>query len=383
MQIVSSSSELNSHIQNIYNSIHNYIILDTEFVREKTYFPTVGLIQCCYEGGEFILDPVDYRYDYTEFVKLLEDEKIEKVLHACGQDIEIFYNDLNARPKNIFDTQIAAKLLGFGEAASLNKLTEDYLELTLDKTQRYTDWTKRPLDPEQIEYAFGDVVHLRDVYKKIKHELEERGRYKWAVEESEKAASFDNFIVNPDDAWQKAKIKSQDKKYLCLLKSLCRWREFTAQNQNRPRGWILKDDAIQEIATVKPKDIDDLKGLRFFRFSEKLAHEILGIVDYALSEETPPTVKKKTKAPAKLEPVISMLKIILKNQSIKHDIAPSVIANADDLKEIALENFDETNVMKGFRYEIFGKFAEKLVKSQLALIVEKNEVIMIEPEITE
>jgi ribonuclease D len=381
MQIISSSTNLNFHISKIYESAEKYVILDTEFVREKTYYPSLGLIQVAYEGGEFILDPVEYRYEYSEFIKMLQDKNIVKVIHACGQDVEIFYTYFNCIPENVFDTQIAAKLLGFGEAASLNRLTESYLDITLDKTQRYTDWLKRPLEREQVEYALSDVTYLRDVYKEIRAELYEKGRFNWAVEESNKYAYAKNFITEPDDAWKKLKTKSQDPKYLSLVKCLARWREFTAQNQNRPRMWVLKDDAIQEIATLKPSKIDDLKGLRFYRYDDRTANELLGVVDFALNEEIPPKPEAKTSIPDSLDPIISMLKILLKAQSYKHNIAASSIADLDDLKEIALYNFDKSQAMQGWRYEIFGKFAEKLVNSQLALIIERGEVIMIEPDL--
>lgn len=381
MQIISSSANLNYHIARIYESESKYVILDTEFVRERTYYPTVGLIQVCYEGGEFILDPVEYRYEYSEFKKMLEDPSITKVLHACGQDVEIFYYNYDVTPNNVFDTQIAAKLLGFGEAASLSKLTEYYLDIKLDKTARYTDWLKRPLEREQIEYALADVTQLQEVYIRIKDSLEKQGRYQWAVEESEKYVQSKNFIVEPDDAWKRLKVKGSDPKYLCLLKSLARWREMTAQVQNRPRMWVLKDDAIQEIATIRPKTPEDLKGLRFFRFDEKLAHEIIGVVDYALTDEVAPKLENKLSIPDSIEPVIGMLKIILRNQSYKHHIAASSIADLEDLKDIALGNLAKSKVAEGWRYEVFGKFAEKLFRSELALIVEGNKVVMIEPQI--
>ena len=378
MKLISSSTDLKKEISKITKS-SDFIAIDTEFVREKTYYSTLGLVQIGYNDEAFAIDPIETNIDLSPLKKLLANKKIRKVFHAAGQDLEIFHNIFGELPKNVFDSQIAAKLLGFGEAISYGKLVEHYEEEVLDKSARYTDWTKRPLDEKQLSYALDDVIYLKDIYLKMVIDLENKERIKWAEEESEKLLDESLYAIDPDECWQRMKIKSKNSKYLKILKCLCRWREITAQRINKPRGWILKDDAIQEIASLKPKKTSDLKGLRFFRFDEKTASELLGVVDFAINEEELPTIENKKKIPEGINAVVGILRILLKSQSEKHDIAPSVIASADDLKYIALGHYKKSNAMKGWRYDVFGKFAERLRKGEIAATVEGNEVILIEP----
>lgn len=378
MEVITTSTALKKKIKQIIKS-SDFVTIDTEFVREKTYYATLGLIQVGFGEEEFAIDPIGTNIDLDPLNELLTNKNIVKVLHACGQDIEIFYNLFGEIPNNVFDTQVAAKLLGFGESISYGKLVEHYEKVKLDKSTRYTDWTKRPLKEDQIEYALNDVSYLKDVYLKMISDLEKKDRLSWALEEMEKLDDENLYFVDPDECWRKLKIKGGDKKYLALIKSLARWREHTAQVTNRPRGWIMKDDGIQEIASIKPKEVNALKGLRFFRFDEKTATELIGVVDYGLNEETPPEFEKKISVPYSRDSFLTLLRIILKDRCSRQDIAPSVVATADDLKKIALGTLDE-KLLKGWRYEVFGKYAEKLMKGELAITADKNELILIEPD---
>ena len=378
MELITSGSKLKERLEKLQESAE-FVCLDTEFVREKTYFPTLGLIQIATKSDVFAIDPIDSNIELSSFKDLLANEKIIKVLHACSQDLEIFYNLFSTTPKNMFDTQVGAKMLGFGESISYGRLVEHYLNKRMDKSHRYTDWTKRPLEPEQLDYAALDVIYLVEIFEAMKKELLQKGRYDWAVEESIKLLSEDIYHVDVDECWKKLKVKSNDRQYLAILKSLSRWREVTAQNLNKPRGWILKDDAIQEIAAIKPKNSSDLHGLRFFRYDEKLAGDILGVVDYGLNEEKPPKVARGDKFPDSAGALLSLLRILLKAQSIKHDIAPSVIADLEDLENIALGNHKNSKAMQGWRYEVFGKFAEKLREGKLAITADEGNIVLIEP----
>ncbi len=378
MELITSGSKLKERLEKLQESAE-FVCLDTEFVREKTYFPTLGLIQIATKSDVFAIDPIDSNIELSSFKDLLANEKIIKVLHACSQDLEIFYNLFSTTPKNMFDSQVGAKMLGFGESISYGRLVEHYLNKRMDKSHRYTDWTKRPLEPEQLDYAALDVIYLVEIFEAMKKELLQKGRYDWAVEESTKLLSEDIYHVDVDECWKKLKVKSNDRQYLAILKSLSRWREVTAQNLNKPRGWILKDDAIQEIAAIKPKNNSDLHGLRFFRYDEKLAGDILGVVDYGMNEEKPPKVARGDKFPDSAGALLSLLRILLKAQSIKHDIAPSVIADLEDLENIALGNHKNSKAMQGWRYEVFGKFAEKLREGKLAITADEGNIVLIEP----
>ncbi len=378
MELITSSSKLKERIEKLQNSAE-FVCVDTEFVREKTYYPTLGLVQIAYNDDVFAIDPVDNSMLLEPLNELMQNEKVIKVFHACSQDLEIFYNLFSLTPKNMFDTQVGARMLGFGESISYSKLVEHYLRKNLDKSHRYTDWTKRPLDQEQLDYAALDVVYLKDIFSMMRDDLKKKGRFEWAVEESDKLLNEGIYKVDIEECWKKLKVKSNDKQYLALLKSLSRWREVTAQNQNRPRGWILKDDAIQEIAAIKPRKPEDLHGLRFFRYDERSAGDILGVVDYALNEEKVPKVEKTKPFPESAMPVFILLRVLLKTQSVKHDIAPSVIADLEDLENIALGDYKHSKAMNGWRYDVFGQFAQKLKEGKLALTADGSNIVLIEP----
>jgi ribonuclease D len=380
--LVTKTSELNERIDEI-RFLTDFITIDTEFVRERTYFPTLGLIQIGYSDKEFAIDPLSDNLDLQPLFDLLADSRIKKVFHACSQDLEIFYNLTNTIPQNVFDTQIAAKILGYGESVSYSNLVTDLVGKRLNKSARFTDWTKRPLEDNQIDYALGDVKYLKDVYIKLVQFLNQKGRLSWAMEEMEKATDVKLYENDPEEAWRKLKAKSDEPQYLVILKAIARWREFKAQNENRPRSWILKDDAIQEIASIKPKSNQDLQHLRFFRYDEKLATEIVGIVDYALTDEKVPEYEKEKKVPKGAMALVSLMRIILQNQSDNHDVASSVIASTEDLVQIALGNYDDTPAMKGWRFDVFGKYAQALKESRLAITAEKNRIIFIEPSYAE
>lgn len=378
MELITTSSALLNKIEKINNSAE-FVCIDTEFVREKTYYPTLGLIQIATLDDVFAIDPIDSNINMQPLKELLLNEKIIKIFHACSQDLEIFYNIFAITPKNLFDTQVGAKFLGFGESISYGKLVEHYLRIELDKSHRFTDWTKRPLDQEQLDYAALDVVHLASFFNYMRTELVNKGRYNWAVEESLKFLDEKLYKIEIDECWRKLKIRGSDRGFLAIVKSLARWREVTAQNLNKPRGWILKDDAIQEIAAIKPKSAKDLQGLRFFRYEEKLATEILGVVDYGLTQEIAPKPDAKRALPESASSLLMLLKIVLKAQCYRHDIAPSSVADVDDLDNIALGNFKESKAMQGWRYEVFGKYAEKLYDGKLAITADKGKICLIEP----
>lgn len=379
MKLIDSTKEFSKEINYIKNNC-SYVTIDTEFVREKTYYSTLGLVQIGYEGdgNEFAVDPLSV--DFTEFdEQILQDEKIVKVFHAATADLEILYNMFAHLPVNLFDTQIGARFLGHGESISYSNLVQHYEGITLDKTQRYTDWMQRPLEEDQIRYALSDVDYLKNIYLKMLKELKELGRDEWAIEECQKLLTPDLYDNDPDFAYEKIKIKSHTKPYIKAVKALCRWREVTAQNLNKPRGRILRDDAIQELASVKPKTVQELRKLRFYYYDAKFAPEILGVIDHSENEEVElEKDKKRERKPS--QTIVNMLKLLLLNQSEKHDLASSTIASSDDVKYIALGEYEKSSAMQGWRYEVFGKYADKLLKSEIAITIHNGEVIFIEPE---
>lgn len=379
MHIVTKTEDLSHQIDNIRKK-DEFVTIDTEFVREKTYYPDIGLIQIGHSEGEFVVDPLSEEINLNILGDLLFDNKITKVFHACQQDIEIIRNIFGEIPQNVFDTQVACKLLGFGEAISYGKLVERFCDTSVDKSTRFTDWTRRPLTDAQVAYALDDVIYLKTIYFRIRESLDKRQRTSWALEEMQKLLDEELYRTHPEDAWKKLKYKSTEPVYLSILRELAKWREIRASQVNRPRSWILKDEAIQEIAYRKPKAPGDLRDMRFFKYDEKSAVELVNCVELGLRDKNPPIPDKNTSISDNILPVVTLLKILLRNQSIENDVAPSVIADIEDLKDIAQGDIRNSKVMKGWRHEIFGSFAKKLVEGKVGLSAKGRNVFIIDLE---
>lgn len=379
VQIITKTSELQEKLAKI-KATQEFVTVDTEFVRERTYYPNLGLIQIGCSNEEFVIDPLAEGIDLKPINDLFQDEKIIKVFHAAQQDLEIVLNTFGELPKNIFDTQIACKFLGFGEAVSYGKLVEQFCNSSVDKSARFTDWLKRPLDDSQVAYALDDVIHLREIYEKIKAVLEKKGRFSWVLEETSKLLDEKLYRTEPEEAWKKMKFKSTEGKYLNLIKELAKWRETRAKEINRPRMWILKDDAIQEITHVRPRTTEELKGLRFFKYDERIANEIIAAVERGLNSKDYIFLEKNISISENMMPIVTLLKLLLKNQGIENGVAPSVIADIDDLKMIAVGDFKGSKTMEGWRHDIFGSFAKKLVEGKVALSAKGRNVFIIDLE---
>ncbi len=379
MQIIYKTEDLFNKLDFIKKN-DEFITIDTEFVREKTYFPNLGLIQIGFSGGEFVVDPISKDLDLEILQNILQDEKITKVFHASQQDLEILLNQFGNLPRNIFDTQIAGKILGFGEAVSYSKLVEHYCDVNIDKSARFTDWLKRPLSENQISYALDDVTYLKDVYLKINNALKKRNRLSWATEEMQKLLDENLYRTNPNEAWHKIKFRSNDQTYLKILRNLADWRERKAMQLNKPRMWIMKDDAIQEIAFKKPRKASDLSDARFIKCDERTSQEIIEQVNKAFNDNSELNFEKNISISDNLMPIVTLLKILLRNQSIENDVAPTVICDVEELKKIANGEFKNNKAMQGWRYDVFGYFAKKLVEGKLALSARGKNVFIIDLE---
>jgi len=377
--IITDSKELKRRIDALNKE--KYVAIDTEFLRERTYYPTLCLIQIAGSVDAFAIDTLAKDIDLKPFIQLMANKKILKLFHACSQDMEIIYNISGKLPTPVFDTQIAAQMLGHGEAVSYAKLVDHFREVELDKTSRHTDWSKRPLSPTQIEYAISDVTHLYEFYELMKKELEELGRFKWATEEMKDILNVKNYQINPDDVWLKLKTRNTSPLFRSIVKEVTKWREIKAMDTNKPRQWILRDDAILEIAAAAPETLDKLKKLRFASRGLK-GHddEILAAVKRGKKAKPPAAPEKKKHLPKGCAPLVDLLKLLLKIQSDYHDVAASVIARTEDLEEIAMSKKPRNAAMKGWRYDIFGKYAILLKESKLAITAQGNRAILIEPD---
>lgn len=369
--MITTTSDLTQACEQLAKS--EFVTVDTEFIRETTFWPELCLIQIAGPEGEYIVDPLAKGIDLAPFFALMADETIVKVFHAARQDLEIVYNLGKVIPHPLFDTQVAAMVCGFGDSVSYDQLVQKTKGVHIDKTSRFTDWRRRPLSEKQLDYAMADVTHLRDVYLYLKEELEREGRSHWLADEMKILESPETYDIHPDDAWRRMKLRIRKPIEFAILQQVAAWREREARERNQPRGRILKDDAIYEIAQQQPKDAEALGKLRTIpRGWERSgqANGLLAAIQTALDlpKEELPKLPKQKHSPEGAASAAELLKVLLKRVSEKHGVAPKVIASSDDLDRIAAEG-DQADVpaLQGWRRELFGDLALKLLDGGVAL----------------
>ena len=360
---------------------HDFVCIDTEFMRESTFFSILCLVQVATAEQEAIIDPLADGIDLTPLKELLMDQSVVKVLHAARQDMEIFYRICGAVPGPIFDTQIAGMAVGLGDSAGYGALVKARLNINLDKGARFTDWSLRPLSEKQLSYALADVTHLRDLYPGVVSELEEQGRLNWVMEEMTQHMEESLYTFEPEEAWQRLKLRGNKKPYLAALKAAAAWRERQAIKKDIPRRRVLKDDAMYDLAQQRPRTIDALAKLRGIpRGFEKsssasgLVESIGAAVDNA-NDYAPPAPEVKHMPPS-LGPRIEMLKTLLRLRTEVEGIATRLVANARDIEQLAAfgEGADIA-ALNGWRREIFGQDALDMLRGKIALRLEGENVV--------
>lgn len=361
-----------------------FLCVDTEFMREKTFFSILCLVQAATDEDEAIIDPLADGVDRAPFLELMYNPNIVKVMHAARQDMEIFYQYDKKLPAPLFDTQVAGMALGYGDSVSYGALVKGRLGRNLDKGARFTDWSRRPLTEKQLSYAMGDVTHLRDMYPGIVEELKERGRLSWIEAEMQNQMDESLYAFDPEAAWERLKIRSPKKDYLAALKAAAAWRETAAIDRDIPRRRVVSDDALYNIAQQRPRDLNALARLRGVpngfersRSAKALIHKLNDALDDA--ENYAPAIPKKKQMPPNLGPAIDMLKTLLRIRSEYDDIAPRLIATQSDIEQIAAFG-EDANVMamSGWRREIFGNDALRLINGELGLRLEGKKVVVTE-----
>ena len=381
MKPITTTAELEAFCAKLADA--PFIAVDTEFMRETTYWPKLCLIQAASENHAANIDPLAEGMDLAPFLTLLADKKIEKVFHAARQDVEIF-NNLGVLPKPLFDTQVAGMAAGFGEQIAYDALVRAMLKIDIDKSSRFTDWSRRPLSDAQLEYALADVTHLAKIYPLLRGRLEKAGRMAWVIDEM--AALTDPAIYDsePLNAWKRLKPRKTAPKYLSVFKSVAAWRERTAQDRDQPRSRILKDEAIDEVATQTPIDADGLnrlrsvpKGFAGSRFGPDLLAAIKdGLRDPAA---TAPAPERNHVAPQPAAgAIVELLKVLLKGRAEDAGVASKLIATVADLEKIAGDDEADTPALKGWRREAFGEDALKLKRGELALVLDGARVRVVE-----
>ena len=350
-----------------------FITIDTEFLRETTFWPELCLVQMASPTLEVLVDPLAKGIDLQPLFELMANPNVVKVFHAARQDIEIIYHLGGLIPHPIFDTQVAAMVCGFGDSISYDQLVQKIKNVQIDKSSRFTDWSRRPLTDKQLDYALADVTHLRDVYLALKAQLEREGRSLWLTEEMDILESRDTYDMHPDDAWLRLKSRLRKPTELAILKFVAAWREREARSRNVPRSRVLKDDAIFEIAQQQPKDAEALSRLRTIPKGWERSASGTAIIEtvnaaLALPKEDMPKAPRHSHAPEGSGAAVELLKVLLKLTADKHGVAAKVIANSEDLDKIASEG-EKASVaaLTGWRRELFGDVALKLINGEVAL----------------
>lgn len=359
-----------------------YVTVDTEFMRERTYWSKLCLVQLGGPKEAVAIDPLAPHIDLTPLYTLLADPKIVKVFHAARQDVEIFFHATGQIPAPMFDTQVAAMVCGFGEAASYETLADKLAGARIDKSSRFTDWAMRPLTEKQIAYALADVTHLRVVYDKLRAKLEKTGRAEWVRQEMEILTNPATYRVEPQEVWKRLKLRADKPRLRALLRELAAWRELEAQRLNVPRARVLKDETLMEIAhhaPSSPPELSRMRGLSAGYAESRQGAEILEAVAraQALPISECPTGEPRRVMPADSGAVLDLLKVLLKQVSEEHGVAAKLIATTNDLESLAAEDEPAIPVLSGWRRELFGDMAQALKRGELALAMKGRKVAVI------
>ncbi len=365
-----------------------YVTLDTEFLRDQTYYPRLCLIQIAApkDGAEAIIDPLAAGLDLTPFYDFIKQPGMIKVLHAARQDIEIFFLQGGVIPEPLFDTQVAAMVCGFGDSASYETLARKLAKVEIDKSARFTDWSRRPLSKRQLEYALADVTHLRTVYERLAATLKRTNRESWVAEEVSALQEPGLYRIEPELAWKRLKPRTSNKRFLAMLAAIAAWREREAQARDIPRGRVLKDEALTEIAAHPPEDTEALEKVRAVPkgfAASRLGKGLVEAIEAGRNAPPPDGIEGSAPSRRRREPspaAIDLLKTLLRLRCEAASVAPRLIANAEDIEKLAAGDDDGVAALSGWRAEVFGNDARLLRKGDLAIALENGEAVIVELE---
>ncbi|WP_343314402.1 ribonuclease D [Brucella sp. BE17] len=378
MQLITTTEALEEAVSALSKS--DFVTVDTEFIRETTFWPELCLIQMASPEQTALVDALAPGLDLAPFFRLMGDEKVVKVFHAARQDIEIVYHLGGLVPSPIFDTQVAAMVCGYGDSVSYDQLVQKITGQQIDKSSRFTDWRRRPLSDKQLDYALADVTHLRDVYLHLQQELAKEGRSDWVNEEMAVLKAVETYDLHPDDAWRRVKARVRKPMELAIVKAVAAWREREARERNVPRGRVIKDDTIAEIATQQPRDAEALGRLRTIPKGWERSSQAQGLVTaiqtaLAIPKEDLPKLPKQSNAPEGSAAASELLKVLLKIVAEEHGVAAKIIANSDDIDKIAAEG-ENANVaaLQGWRRDVFGQKALDLILGKIGVRFENRRI---------
>ncbi len=360
-----------------------YITVDTEFIRERTYYSQLCLIQISAPCGvEAAIDPLAEGIDLTPFYAILNDAPMRKVFHAAKQDLEIFYHLTGKIPHPIFDTQVAAMVCGYGEQVGYEALVNKICKEKLDKSSRYSDWAQRPLSQKQLNYAISDVTHLRTIYETLDEKVKQAGRAHWIDEEMAILESPKTYEMDPEGAWKRIKLRKRDRINMQLLRALAGWREQLAESKDKPRGRILRDEVLAQLAEINPKSLEDMQQARGLngRISNNQMAELFDVIDAARNEPEenyPPLPKRPKNLKARQEVMLDALKLLLKWEAADNDVAPRLVAGKEDLTALVLgEEEDKIACLHGWRREVYGQYALDFLAGKVNFHCENGRLVI-------
>ncbi len=359
-----------------------FIAVDTEFMRDTTYWPKLCLVQIGGPDELAAIDTVAPDLELGPLAELLNNRGVLKVFHSARQDMEIFYHLMGRLPAPIFDTQVAAMVCGFGDSVGYETLARKLAGAKTDKASRFTDWSRRPLTERQLNYALADVHHLRPIYQKLRKKLEKNGRAEWLREEMAVLTRPETYTLEPETAWQRLKTRSGDRRYLAVLQALAAWRETEAQRRDVPRGRVLRDEQMFDIAAHTPNTPEQLartRGLGHDLARGRIGKAILAAVEAGLAvpEAERPAPVPKAELPKGLGPLVDLLKVLLKLRCEEHDVAQRLVASTADLERIAADDEAPVPALRGWRSEIFGTDALALKQGRLTLTCHGREIVVL------
>ena len=383
IRLITEQSDLDAFCAEIADA--TYVAVDTEFLRDSTFWPQLCLIQAATPEFAAAIDPLAEGLDLAPFLKIMADQQVVKVFHAARQDLEIFVQLMGEPPLPVFDTQIAAMVCGFGDSVGYDKLVSAIARVQIDKGPRFTNWAERPLSSQQLSYAISDVTHLCVVYERLVSMLESRGRLDWAKEEQRALVDPALYANEPDEAWRRLKIRNEKPKFLNVLRAAAAWREREAMRRNQPRNWVIRDDALLNIAAQTPRNESALakcRGIAKGFASSRGGKEMLEALNAAaeLPNTAAPKPKARRQPDPELQPTVELLRVLLKRAAERHGVAQRLIAASDDMEAIAAG--DESPALDGWRRTVFGEEALKLINGGLAMAIHDGKVRIfdIEPD---
>ena len=361
----------------------DYITVDTEFIRDKTYWPQLCLVQIGVPDDAVAIDTLAPEIDLGPLYALMANKKTLKVFHAARQDIEIFFHQTGEIPGPLFDTQVAAMVCGYGDAVGYERLVASLTKASIDKSMRFTDWSRRPLSAKQINYALGDVTHLRDIYAALSKRLDASGRAEWVAEEMAVLTAPETYRLEPEEAWRRIKTRNRNRRFLAILRELASWRETEAQTRDVPRNRVLRDDVMVEIAVHAPKAPEDLLRLRGFARDKKSKETMARIIEVVAQGASTPD-KDCPRPPdngvrgGAVGASVDLLKVLLKLRCEEHEVAQKLVATSDDIESIARSDKADVAALRGWRRQVFGEDAIALKHGRLALTANGKDIKVIQ-----